>query len=501
MNNDPNFERNIDGIQTVSPHVSVHYGTPKQDIKELPQKRKSHPWLWVSLLIVALFLGSAAGLVYVVNKWSAGSFVGSTGGFFKNAADLIRGSAGQVAIQGEQSGVVRILLLGIGGEGHDGPYLSDTIILAQIKLDTGEVSLTSIPRDYQVKLGTQGYRKINFAFSEGYTKNKNWNEAGQLARDVVSDISGLDIPYFAVVDFSGFEQAVNQVGGLDVTVQRTFTDYQYPDNKDGYLPPQTFTAGAQHFDGTKALIFARSRHAAGPEGSDFSRSQRQQLIIGAFQDKVKALNLFTDTATLSHLFQTFASHFHTNLTPGQLLRLAKIGSTVNKNNITSTSLDPSTGLVCPEITVETKAYVLVPCAGKTTDDIKSYFANSLTVGKLTKEKSVVWIATTSPNAPAYKRISANLEEAGITVWPINYNDVEPETSVIYQINSKPFTATFIKDLLKAREVTVPPPNIRIDSSRSDIILILGTTLPSRFTKPLPITTPEATPSIDLNTLQ
>jgi anionic cell wall polymer biosynthesis LytR-Cps2A-Psr (LCP) family protein len=78
--------------------------------------------------------------------------------------------------------VVRVLLLGIGGEGHDGPYLSDSIILAQIKLDTNEVSLTSLPRDYQVKLPQNyGYRKINAAFAEGFNQHKDWNEAGTWA--------------------------------------------------------------------------------------------------------------------------------------------------------------------------------------------------------------------------------------------------------------------------------------------------------------------------------
>ena len=107
----------------------------------------------------------------------------------------------------------------------------------------------------------------------------------------MQNLTGLQVPYFAVMDFSGFEKAIDQVGGVDVTVDRTFTDYQYPDSGTGYLPPQTFTAGPQHMDGARALIFARSRHAAGVEGSDFARSQRQQKIIDAFKQKVLSMNL------------------------------------------------------------------------------------------------------------------------------------------------------------------------------------------------------------------
>jgi LCP family protein required for cell wall assembly len=337
-----------------------------------------------------------------------------------------------------------------------------------------------------------GYRKINAAFAEGYARNKDWNEAGLWARQVVGQIAGVDIPYFAVVDFSGFEKAIDQIGGVNVTVDRTFTDYEYPDSGTGYLPPQTFTQGEQHLNGARALIFARSRHAAGPEGSDFSRSLRQQKIMQAFKTKVQQLNLVTDGGQITSLLQTFASHFHTNLSPGQLLRLAKVGQKMNKDRIVSTSLDPVTGLICSEITAETKAYVLVPCYGKTPEDIQNFFQNALSIGKLTAEKSVVWIATANPKLSSYKRIEAALTEAGLTVWPIAYSDVEPEQSIVYQVNNKPATSEYLKSMLKTREVTVPPPNIKIDATRSDIILILGSNLPERFTKPLPAPlTPQA----------
>lgn len=486
--NEPHIEHSLDSAYK-APQISVYHGKPKH----APRKRR---WLlWTTIIILGLLLGVTTAAFIAARKWSKLSFVGNQGGFFGGAKDLIQGSTGQVPIEGEKSGVVRILLLGIGGEGHDGPYLSDTIIVAQIKLDTNEVSLTSIPRDYQVKLQSGEYRKINAAFAEGYYQHKDWDEAGRWARDAVSKLSGLDLPYFAVVDFSGFEQAVDQVGGVDVVVDRTFTDYQYPNSTNGYLPPQTFTAGPQHFNGSQALVFARSRHAAGPEGSDFSRSQRQQKIIQAFREKVQKLNLVTDSGQLATLLQTFASHFHTNFTPGQILRLARIGQKMDASSVVATSLDPITGLVCPQITEETKAYILAPCAGKSTDDIQSYFKNALAIGKLAKEKSVVWIATANPKSSVYKRVESDLQQAGLTVWPIAYNDVEPDQSVIYEINAKPATSEYIKATLGAREVTVPPPNIKIDATRSDIILILGNNIPERFTKPIPATTQKVTPPI------
>lgn len=484
----------VDGVRH-APHISVHFGagTSTSTPPSPKPKFKKRRWLKILSISAAVFILLAGGVLAAANKWSSGSFVGSQQGFFGNARDiLLHAGNSEVHISGEETGYVNALLLGIGGEGHDGPYLTDTIIVARLKLDTNEVSLVSIPRDYQVKLNGFGYRKVNAAFAEGFNKHKNWDEAGSLARQTVGEITGLSIPYFAVLDFSGFEKAIDEIGGVDVNVERTFTDYQYPNSGTGYLPPQTFTAGDQHFNGAQALIFARSRHAAGPEGSDFARSQRQQKIIQATRAKVQKLNLLTDSATITKLLKTFANHFHTNFSPGQLLRLARIAQGVTSGQISSSSLDPNTGIICPTIEPESKAYVLIPCPGKTAEDVKDYFANSFSIGKLAQEKSVIWIATTDPKSSRYKRVEANLEQAGLTVWPITYPDLEPEQTVLYQVNQKPETTNYIKNTLKAREVTLAPPNIRIDATRSDIVIILGNNLPSRFTAPLPFTPQPAT---------
>ncbi|MBP9686526.1 MAG: LCP family protein [Candidatus Doudnabacteria bacterium] len=482
--NQPTSNRPVDSATRIAPRVIVSYGKPK-----IPVKRR-RLWPWFAAAFLLIFAGIGIVGLQTLHKWTSGSFVGRTGSVLQNATDIIFGAAGQADLAGEKEGVIRILLLGIGGEGHDGPYLSDTIILAQLRLDTNEASLTALPRDYQVQLPDgKGQRKINAAFAEGFAQNKDWNEAGGYARAVVEKLAGVSVPYFAVIDFSGFEKAVDQVGGVDVEVERTFTDYKYPNETDGYLPPQTFTQGWQHFNGRQALIFSRSRHAAGPEGSDFARSVRQQKIISALRQKVQTLNILTEADKIAQLLQTFTSHFHTNLTPGQLIRLAKIGQEIDTQNILSTSLDPATGLVCPEIAEESGAYILLPCAGKTTTDIQNFFQYALEIGKLSKEKSVIWIATQDQRTASYRRVAALLEQAGLTVWPITYTDLTPEQSVVFQVNAKPATAQFLTQELMGREVTVAPPNIKIDATRSDIILILGSKLPTELTKPLPAITP------------
>ncbi len=455
------------------PKISVSNTAQVSLLKGQKQKhgtRKALKLTLLAILAVILILGGV-----VANRaanLSQKIFVGQKMTFFQKIKDVFKGSGTKLV--GEDLGQINVLLLGIGGEGHDGPYLSDTMILAQIRPDIGQVSLISIPRDYLVQLPNNlGSRKINAAFAEGYYKNKDWNEAGTWAREAVEKVSGQKIPYFAVVDFAGFEDAVNKVGGVDVNVERDFTDYSYPDSKDGYLPPVTFKKGLEHMGGTRALQFARSRHAAGPEGSDFARSQRQQKIIQAFKDKAMSMQTLSDPSKVNGLLGVFADHFHTNVSPGEIFRIYSLVKEHDIQNFISISLDPTTKLICPQILPENGAYVLTPCPGKTDQDIKNYFANSFSIGKLYQEKSIIWMSTSNQDKAAYQTADQKLKDAGLTVWELPYKGPVLSQNVFYQANIKPATAEFIKNTLGATEVNLPPPGMKIDKSKVDIIVILG----------------------------
>jgi len=409
-------------------------------------------------------------------------FVGQTTTTWQKITGIFHtNSSGTSTFTASPTGQINILLLGIGGEGHDGPYLTDTMILAQIKPSTNEVSLTAIPRDYWTKMPDGDFEKINAAFTQGYLKKHDWNQGGQYAIQVVQNISGMTIPYFAVIDFSGFEKAINQVGGVDVHVDRTFTDYSYPDSGTGYLPPLTFTEGDQHLDGTRALEFARSRHAAGIEGSDFSRSQRQQKIIQAFESKIFTNNLVKDAGTINSLMSIFADHFHTNLNPGQLFQLYNLEKG-KSTTILSSSLDPVTGLICPEILASNNAYVLTPCADKSEEDVKNFFKNSFDIGKLDAEKSTVWLATSTGDKQAYDTALRTLTDAGIMVYQLSYSKDNLPNTIVYQANPKPATVDFIKNELQATENPLPPPGVTVNKNKVDVIVVLGV---SAVSKPAP----------------
>lgn len=440
-------------------------------------KKKKHRLLKFTLgLILIIILALGILVAFKALNISDKIFVGQKYSFFQKLKMAFVGAfgGGEILI-GEDLGQVNILLLGIGGEGHDGPYLSDTMMIAQIKPDTGEVSLTSIPRDLLVTLPKNyGQRKINAAFAEGYNLHKDYNEAGTWARETTEKVTGLKIPYFAVIDFSGFEKAVDLVGGLDIYVENTFSDSLYPNEKLGYLPTQTFTQGWEKMNSKRALIFARSRHGNNGEGSDFARSQRQAKIISSFKTKLLQLNIITDLEKINNLLNNFSERFHTNINPGELFRLYGIIRDRSNQKILSLSLDEETGIICPKILEDNGAWVLTLCEGKTDKNLQNFFQNSIELAKIKSENAVVWLGTSTDDKTTFQKTFKALRAAGFTVWEVGYGGKLPVTqNLIYQVNQKPFSAELIKKQTTAIEVNLPPPGIKIDSDKVDIIVILG----------------------------
>lgn len=247
-----------------------------------------------------------------------------------------------------------ILLLGYGGGNHDGTYLTDTLMVANINIKTKKVLLLSVPRDIWVKIPTKSdsyYSKINSVYQMGLYPDNYPNidsrfltedNPSSLIKKVIEDITGLKIDAYAAVDFEGFVKTIDTLGGIEVEVEKSFTDYEYPiegketdlcgrdeefEQIDKYLnsgadgeekeklfeeKPEletfyndistnpveafpcryetlTFDKGEIHMDGQTALKFARSRHSL-EDGGDFNRAHRQQQVIEAVKNKVLSIN-------------------------------------------------------------------------------------------------------------------------------------------------------------------------------------------------------------------
>jgi len=181
------------------------------------------------------------------------------------------------AVLESSGGRTNILILGVGGGGHEGSDLTDTIIV--LSLDTGKktVALISVPRDTWSDTLKD---KVNSAYHYGNEKSLSSGRQGGgllLSKVTMEDVIGMPIQYAVVVDFSGFTKVIDAVGGIDVNVPEAFTDSRYPKPgmEQATCPGDPtnacvyetvhFDAGVQHMDGARALIYARSRHAEGDQ--------------------------------------------------------------------------------------------------------------------------------------------------------------------------------------------------------------------------------------------
>ena len=191
-----------------------------------------------------------------------------------------------------------ILLLGKGGEKHDGGDLTDTIMIAQILNPEKQINLISIPRDFLVFDEKGYYSKINSLYINAINQGKNQEEAIKVLQDKLTEITGLSFDYYAEVDFAGFVKVVDKVEGVEVDVTEAIDDPYYPGPNYSY---QRFTlpVGLQTLDGETALKYARTRYTS--VGGDLDRSRRQQQILGNLKDKVFSLNPILDAPKIVSL--------------------------------------------------------------------------------------------------------------------------------------------------------------------------------------------------------
>lgn len=231
------------------------------------------------------------------------------------------------SLKTDEKGNTNILLVGVGGENHDGGKLTDTIMVVSIDYKNQFLSMISIPRDFYL----EDERRINRFYSDNFDQYGS-AQSLYLLKELVTKITNIPIDYYIKVDFNGFEKIVDSIGGVDVYVEKDIKDYQYP--KDGtYLyEPFILKAGQQHITGKTALKYARSRHSILGGANDFDRAKRQQDLLHALKDKALSLEILTNPKQIETLYNLINSSIETNLTINEIIELAKTGKDLKKEN-------------------------------------------------------------------------------------------------------------------------------------------------------------------------
>lgn len=351
---------------------------------------------------------------------------------------------------------INFLLMGIGGSGHDGALLTDTMMLVSVKLSTKEAAIISIPRDLLVKIPGNGYQRINNASAYGDVNNYPGGGSA-LAAETVAQVFGVPVHYWLRIDFTGFKKIIDELGGVDVEIEKSFSDSQYPTN-DYQTQTITFEKGTEHMDGERALQYARSRHGNNGEGSDFARSRRQQKIILAIKNKLVSWKIFLNPNKAYKILGTVKNNIQTNVSTGELTGIMDIARDIDFKTVKNYVLDDAAGGLLKSTITESGAFVLVPKSGDYTDF--QYFAQNIFVLKKIADKNIKTIVVNgTPVDGLGTYLASSLESSGFKVERIaNSPNQNFEKTVIYDLSGGTETEAlkFLKDKFNAHTSTELP---------------------------------------------
>ena len=305
-----------------------------------------------------------------------GSIVHNTFGFknfFAIASSFISAPTNKVA---SSNGRTNILIMGRSGEGQDAPDLTDTMILVSVFLTQPKVVAISIPRDLWIP---EIRAKINSAYFWGkngspYLDVSEMGGGISFSKIIAGEVVGQTIQYGVIIDFSAFKDVVDALGGIRVDVSQSFTDNLYPiagrenDTCGGdatfacRYQTVSFNSGIQTMNGDTALIFVRSRHAEGDEGTDTARETRQQKVMEAVKKKITNPLVFLSPKVGLAMVNVLKTYVDTDMDSTSISIIAR--KVANGSKSINQFLIPHELLVNPPISkAYDNQYVFIPKAG------------------------------------------------------------------------------------------------------------------------------------------
>lgn len=356
-----------------------------------PQKPKLHKRVWFRIVIAIITVILITGGVFA---WKTGNIVNkiSEGGLLRSIVHSIPGVKSE--LKGESDGRINILLLGMRGENiPGGGLLADTIMVVSVEPQNNKVAMISIPRDLYVTVpGTSDKQKINAVHSYGEQKGKG--QGLEDMKTVASDVLGIPVQYAVSINFQGFQQLVDAVGGIDITLEKPFNEamqfdeekvcdpnvftvptgkYELKKNEKGKIVAQyplctnpnkecggdfNLPAGKQTLNGTVALCYVRSRKTS----SDFERAKRQQLVLQLLKDKLASAGTLTDFGKVNDILNALGDNVRSDMQAWEMKRFYDIyGGMANFQTYQRVLEDSEEGLLYhPTDAAKEVGYILLP---------------------------------------------------------------------------------------------------------------------------------------------
>lgn len=423
------------------------------------KKNKLKPLIiFFSLVLIAVIVWIGANAYSAVNKIIDKN--GSSAPFF----GFLNGQASPDLLKGEGDGRINILLMGIGGENHPGGLLTDTIQIVSIDPNNKKIATLSLPRDLYVEVENYGGVKINQVYSIGEGDKEDYGSGAELMKKMVSDILDLPIHYYITMDFAGFVKIVDEVGGIDVNVEKELYDPYYPDEDMIGYAPFYIEAGQTHMNGSTALKYARSRMTS----SDFDRSARQQQILVAMRQKIFDIGILTNPSKFSGILQILGDHLRTDIQLKEMERLATLLKEIDISTISSKVIDNSAD--GPLISHSNNGYYLITKTGDFSE-IQRIAHEIFTDPYLQKENARLELLNGTNEAGIAKTASDTLISYGYNVVNLDKAEKIYSTTTLFDYSGGkfPYTVKFLSERYNAKVVSQPSSS----SQEVDLSLVLG----------------------------
>ena len=414
-------------------------------------------WTLISLLAIALTVG-LAGFIFVYH--TLGKIGVDTEVIYEAKQQL------DVAMPDEAR---NILVMGTDEDPDGNSRRSDSIILVRVNPNGECISILSIPRDLLVDIPGLGPEKINAAYATGGTSR---------AIETVRTLTGLPVHHFVLINYGGFETAVDAMGGVYVDVdQRYFNDNSNAYYGEEYEPIDIYP-GYQKLNGKDALAYVRYRHT----DSDFMRIARQQYFIR----DVKAQSLRWGNLTrIPELADVFASNTTSDIGRSDVLSLTKFVLTVGKDRIHQAQV-PVQKMGGSYLSLSKKDLASVieqfqtPAFSKPEPSVPGAVAPQVP-SDTTKKKSIE-VYNGSETTGAATLASRLLQQKGCTSTTVGGNYSDFTENQIYFADGNQQAAEDLASLLKPAIVSPMPADM---TTKSQLVVVVGSSFEGQLTEMKP----------------
>lgn len=298
-----------------------NYKEPKKN----SGKHNWRKWLFLLLLFLLFFLLIYFSYIYkLFNDVSTGKI---------SPIDEAKNIIWAGELSGEKSGDINVLLLGMRGEDEKiEPYATNAMMVANLDLKTKKVHLISIPRDTLIPIEGHGYSKANLIYKIARMQfGNNEDQNLKFSKKVYGDYLGIDINYSFLLDFSGFENMIDDIGQIKIELTKEETE-KYP-----FLQEKEFE-GAKlqnhnttfRLNGEQSLIFIRWPKNAVP---DFDRIRRQHLFIVGIRNQYLNYNVLLNPIKVIRMMQTGAKNIKTDFHLWEFLKFLEEIENIKIENI------------------------------------------------------------------------------------------------------------------------------------------------------------------------